>query len=105
MWEERGFLEKFRHELEIDFLYSAYLGYLRVIFCRFEQSRYDLFLNLKAFIVRYIPDYRMNPLIESDFSEFARLLLELLVTDVDENDFRAVKEYALQYWNNAIDQK
>ncbi len=103
MWEERGFLEKFRHELEIDFLYSAYLGYLRIIFCRFEQSRYDLFLNLKAFIVRYIPDYRMNPLIGSDFSEFDRLLLELLVTDVNENEFLAVKKYALQYWNKAVD--
>ena len=97
MWDERGFLEKFKDELEIDFLYSAYLGYLRIIFIRYDKVRFDLFTKLKDFVTGYIPDYRLNPLIGADFSEFDRLLLEMLVTPVDEAEFTSVETYALEY--------
>ena len=97
MWDERGFLGRFRNELEVDFLYSAYLGYLRIIFVRYDKVRFDLFTKLKDFVLGYIPDYRTDPLIETNFSEFDRLLLEMLVTPVDEKEFASVETYALEY--------
>ena len=97
MWSERGFLNKFRDELEIDFLYSAYIGYLRIIFLRYSDVRYDLFIKLKGFVLTFIPDYRTNSLIRTNFSEFDKLLLEMLVTEVDEKEFGSVMTYAIEY--------
>lgn len=102
MWQKRGFLQKYRNELEVDFLYSAYLGYFRILICRFDEARYDLFLKLKGFVTGYIPDYRKNPLIESNFSEFDRLVLEMLITAIGEKEFSDIEQCAIEYMYHDI---
>ena len=48
-------------------------------------------------MLTFIPDYRTNSLIRTNFSEFDKLLLEMLVTEVDEKEFGSVMTYAIEY--------
>lgn len=97
-WEERGFLERFREELEYEHLGSCYMVALKAIILRYEKPSYEHYLLLREMVVQRIPDYERNkymnkrreddyhtmllkslkyPLRKQQFIEFAQLVKTL----------------------------
>ena len=85
--ERRGFLNKFRKELEVWFLLLAYLAPLKQISFRFGEPPYDFFTLLKESILAKIPDYKSNPYIKDYATDFNYGILQTLMLPVGKEDF------------------
>lgn len=99
-WEQRGFLEYYRSELECNFLLDAYIGYLKVLFLRFRELPYTHFLNLKKEILARIPNYRENPYLTTSFTPLNQILLELLSFDPSPEELKEIALSARAVWQN-----
>ncbi len=91
-WEERGFLEDYREELEYEFLWSCYLGFWKLLALRYENAPYALFAMAKELTLAYVPDYRLNKYAENGFSDFQKLLLQTLLLPIDKAQFQEIIE-------------
>lgn len=60
VYGERGFLEKYREELEIEHLYTAYLGGIKMLIMRFDKPNYSGYLLLRELMLSRIPDWKNN---------------------------------------------
>lgn len=82
MWQEyerRGFLEKFREELEIEHIYSAYLAGLKFAIYRYEVPDYNVYLLLRTLIIERIPNYSGNKyILAGELDEKYMLMLTTL---------------------------
>ena len=85
--ERRGFLDKYREELECYFLLLSYLAPLKVISYRYEIPPYDFYLQLREDTLRKIPKYETNKYINEYFTDFHRAILETLKYDISEREF------------------
>lgn len=97
-WNNRGFLDVYREELEYDYLYSFYISFLRITFIRYETPPYSLFQLLRQIVAERIPDYRTNPYIEKYFDDFHKLLLEPLLTPINREEYLSLATYVQLYW-------
>lgn len=86
-WRERGLLDEYREELEYEFLWSCYLGFFKLLAFRFDHPSYSLFKLAKEITLSYVPDYTKNKYLEEGFTEFQKLLLETLLTDIKREEF------------------
>lgn len=91
-WEERGFLEDYREELEYEFLWSCFLGFWKLLALRYEEPPYSMFMLAKEVTSAYIPDYRDNKYTEEGFTEFQKLLLQTLLLPIDKAQFQEIIE-------------
>lgn len=98
-WECRGLLDDYREELEYEFISSCYLGFLKIIFLRYTEPSYSLYLLLKEITLKRIPDYRQNKYISQGLTEFYHTLLESLLLPLNKAQFTQLAEYAKAYWN------
>ncbi len=98
-WIKRGFLSDYREELEYDFLCSCYLGFLKIIFLRYTEPSYSLFLLVKEITLERVSDYRQNKYISQGLSEFYHTLLETLLLPLDKAQFQQLAQSAKAYWN------
>lgn len=93
-WIERGFLQVYHDELIYDYLFSCYIGFLKVIVFRFKTPSYSLFLLLKESILSRIPDYKSNVYIQKkELSEFHSVLLEALTLPLGRTQFIQFTQY------------
>lgn len=88
-YENRGFLIKYRVELEHDSLYDAVK--IMSAICRHENPSFSLYQLEKQIITERIPDYREDPYFE-DFQETARCMLEALYSPLDKEGFRQFQQ-------------
>lgn len=86
-WKERGLLELYREELEYEFLWSCYLGFIKLLGFRYETPSYSTFLLVRELTLSYIPDYRTNKYAKEGFTEFQKLLLQTLYLPIDREQF------------------
>jgi len=78
LWEEyarRGFLNKYRQELEIEHIYSAYLAGMKMLILRYEVPDYNIYLLLRELIKQRIPDYRSNAYIKAGILDEKYMLM------------------------------
>lgn len=91
--QNRGFYEKYKQEIDFDFLHSCYLDFLKIICLRFNPPSYNLFLFLKETILDSIPDYENNIYLENGFTEFQHILINLLKMSVNKEQFLEIAKY------------
>ncbi|MCR5503240.1 MAG: glycosyltransferase [Lachnospiraceae bacterium] len=96
LWDEyhkRGLYPEYRDEIEYNYFYTFYLGFLKILANRYERPPYDQFLLMRRMVKDRIPDWRNNRYIRNgEIKEFHRALLELLDHEVDEKAFLEVLE-------------
>lgn len=89
-YEKRGFLDKFREELEIEHIYSAFLAGMKMLIYRYEKPDYNIYLLLRELILQRIPDFENNKYVKAgNLGEMYSIMLETLRTQLN-------KEYFLQ---------
>ncbi|MDO4303338.1 MAG: glycosyltransferase family 2 protein [Bacillota bacterium] len=98
-WVQRGFLADYREELEYDFLCTCYLGFLKIIFLRYTEPSYSLYLLVKEITLEKVSDYRQNKYIKEGLSEFYSTLIETLLLPLDKSQFQQLARNAKAYWN------
>ncbi len=96
-WYDRGFIEEYLEELEYEFLWSCYLGFLKLLALRYEKPSYSLFLLAKEITLSYVPDYTCNKYADNGFTEFQKILLETLITPVNRDEFLQIIEMIKQH--------
>lgn len=93
MWSEcenRGFLARYRKELEYQFLTLCYLAAMKMISLRLTHVPYDFFLELKEETLKRVPNYHNNPYVKDYVTELNLILLQLLELPIGEQDLNAV---------------
>ena len=80
--KSRGLWNRYHDELELDLLFTWYLGTVKVICLRFEKPPYDMYIQLKKEVLEAMPGCYNNPYIKSGMKEFYQLLVELLRCEV-----------------------
>lgn len=82
----RGCFGLYHDELELDLLFTWYLGTVKVICLRFQKPPYDMFCSLKQEVLECMPDCFDNPYVATSMKEFYQLLVQLLKCNVTENE-------------------
>lgn len=59
-WKERGFLDKYKEELQIEYIYSGFLAGIKMLILRFEEPNYNGYLLLRYLSLHKIADYEEN---------------------------------------------
>lgn len=80
--KNRGLWNRYHNELELDLLFTWYLGTVKVICLRFENPPYDMYRQLKEEVLEAMPGCYNNPYIKTSMKEFYQLLVELLKCNV-----------------------
>ncbi len=96
LWDEyliRGLYPEYKDEIEYNFLYTCFLGFLKILANRFEHPDYSQYLLMKYMVLQRIPDFRSNRYIKNgDIKEFHLALIEMLDRDVDKKGFEDILE-------------
>lgn len=90
-WREynnRGFMDKFREELEIEHIYSGFLAAMKVIVLRYDEPDYNVYLLLREIMLDRIGGFDDNKYVkEGRVSEFHMLILKALDTLLTQEQF------------------
>lgn len=98
-WNElsaRGFFELYRDEIEYDFIHSCFLDFMKIIVLRYSVPQFSLFNLMKTIVNTHIEDVRSNPYYEQGFTEFQKILLKFLYSEVTKDEFLQMAEYVKQ---------
>lgn len=99
-WNEcsnRGFVDKFRNELEYYFLQVGFLAPLRNVLNRFSEVPMDLFEMIKNETLIRVPDYKLNPYLDEYMTQINKILLGLLDTDVTLTELTQILDAVEKY--------
>ncbi len=96
VWDQyisRGFIEKYRYELEVEHIFSFYLAGIKAIVLRYEKPDYNAYLLLRYLMLSHVPDYEANPYVTSDrFSDYYLMILTSLKTELSKRQFLEMAE-------------
>ena len=98
-YKQTGFFDKFPAAVEYDFIKTFYLAGMKMLFLRFDKPSYDLFLLLKNETKKTVPAYKENPYLKGAFAEVYNIMLDMLETPIDENEFYQIAKAMKQYIN------
>ena len=91
VWNEyknRGFYDRFKYELEIEHIYSAYLPAMKALILRYEKPDYNVYLLLRELMLGRIGDYMSNPYVQKGMlSELHMMILTALTNQLNHNEF------------------
>ena len=91
LWNElfsRGFMEEYRDEIEIEFVYSCALIFWKMMIYRYDIPPYSLYRLLCVTVNDHIPDIMNNSYIRNGYlSEMHLLLLKSCLTVMTKTDF------------------
>ncbi len=91
LWDEylaRGLYPKYKDEIEYNFLYTCYLGFIKVLALRYAEPSFSQFKLLKQIVLERIPDWKDNIYIKNkDIIPLHLEIIKLLDTDVDKGSF------------------
>lgn len=91
-WEKLGLIEKFRYELEYEYMLVVGLQMMKVLTLRFTTPQYLGFKRLQKLIQSRIPRIKGNPYISNNyFDEKKLLLIDFLYTDVTEDIYKEIE--------------
>lgn len=84
-FEKRGFLDRYREEIEADFVRLYYINSLHVFFLRYTIQDYALLNEMKYQVQSKFPNYDRNPRIR--YGGLQNLLLKTLQVDLKDEDW------------------
>ncbi len=90
--ERRGWRYLYPDAMEFHFLHGAYLDFLKIICLRFDNPPYALFRLVQEIVGSRLMVRKDNPYYADGFTEFQKLLLELIECNVTKEQFREVAE-------------
>lgn len=92
-WQKRGFLDKYKEELQIEQLYSLYLSGLKMLILRYSPANYNGYLLLRQLIIESMPDYEDNYYIKNGIlEEKYKLALTALKYPLNNSEFLTFAE-------------
>ena len=83
----RGVLYNFRDEAEFDMLITCWLGVIKMLALRYEEPSYEAYCELKYYINKIMPAASSNKYVKEELSEMQKLLVRLLDTDINRQEF------------------
>lgn len=95
LWQEcknRGLLETYYLEMELNFLIHYYLGGVRMLVLRFEDLKYEIFQKMCTTVMETVPNYKENPYVKEILSEIDQLQIALIDQDISRAQFADVTE-------------
>ena len=90
LWEEcknRGLLEEYFEEMELNFLIYYYLGGVRMLILRYEDLKYEVFQEMCRVVQKTIPYYKKNPYLKEVLSEIDQLQIALIDQNISREEF------------------
>ncbi|MBE5871416.1 MAG: glycosyltransferase family 2 protein [Lachnospiraceae bacterium] len=91
LWQEyirRGFMEKYKEEIEFEYVYSCALAFWKIIVFRYEQPSYSKYRLLCANVQVHIPEIESNKYIRNgELTEFYYLMLKSLLYPLSKEEF------------------
>lgn len=92
---QRGLMEQNKEIIEWLFLERYYVYMLWEVFEQFPERAYDVYLEMKETVYRWVPDYKLNSFRKMDGNEFDDMILKLLDHEFNRDEFDQVREYML----------
>ncbi len=96
VWREyanRGFLDRFPDELQMEHIFSGYLPALKACILRYEVPDYNIYLLLRELMLDRISGYKDNPYVKQGYlSEYYLILLSALDTQLNKEQFLELAE-------------
>ncbi|MDC7293588.1 glycosyltransferase [Butyrivibrio sp. DSM 10294] len=87
--EERGFMDEYKEELEIEFVYSCALIFWKMIALRYDTPPYSLYRLLCALVKNHIPNILNNPhILNNELSELHLLILKSCLNILNKKEFQ-----------------
>ncbi|MBE5923073.1 MAG: glycosyltransferase family 2 protein [Lachnospiraceae bacterium] len=93
---ERGLMDGSKYEIEWMFLEKYYVYMLWEIFEQFPERSYDMYIEMKDVITKWVPDYKSNPYRKLEGNEFDNLMLKLLDYDLNKDEFEGLRQHMLE---------
>lgn len=88
IYEERGFFNSYREELEIEHIFSACLPVLKAAIYRYSPSNYSMYLLIRTIMIGRIGDYKNNIYVKNGYlSEIHMLLMEAIENELTKAEF------------------
>jgi glycosyltransferase involved in cell wall biosynthesis len=91
LWKEytrRGFLDKFREELELEHIYSGYLVAIKAAILRYEIPDYNIYLLTRELMLDRIGNYKNNKYVAGGcMSEMHMLILSAMDNVLSRDEF------------------
>lgn len=94
---ERGLRDSYKMIVEWMFLEQYYVYMLWKVFEQFPQQAYDVYLEMKQTIQKWVPDYKTNPYRSWDCNQFDDVMLKLLDYNLTAEQFEQMR---LQFLNS-----
>lgn len=96
--KNRGFLDKYYHEIEYDFLRLFYLNTLHIVFTRFSEIPVQTLQQMQAQVKALFPNYKDNPYVTTVLDSLRKTLLKTIELPMEEKEW----EKLAKSYNNLI---
>ena len=93
MWEEcrnRGALECYPREMELNFLVFYYLGGLKALALRFTELKYLEYQEMCKMVRKTVPEYKSNPYLTQVLDPMQQLQIALIDQNISKEEFAQV---------------
>lgn len=90
MWEacrQRGILERYPREMELNFLIYYYLGGLKMLALRYTDLKYREYRDMCAVVRQTVPEYKTNPYITQVLDDMQQLQIALIDQNISREEF------------------
>lgn len=94
-YKELGLMERFPKEIEWDFLKMYFCNTLYILWSRFEEPPYDVYLEMVERVKTLFPDYKKNPyLTEGDIHT---ILVNFIEKDLNKRQFLEAGKIIMEF--------
>lgn len=97
VWREyrlRGFLDKYKDELQMEHIFSGYLPALKACILRYEVPDYNYYLLLRELMRDRLEGYKDNPYVGKGYlSDYYLMLLSAVDNKLNKSQFIELAEY------------
>lgn len=87
----RGALEKYKAAIEFDFIKTYYLTGLKMLFFRYNNVPYNVFLHMQNVVRELIPNFNNNIYL-SNIDEYYKLLVDTIGANVSEDEINQMAQ-------------
>lgn len=100
-----GWLKDFPKEIELVFIRKYYVEMMEVMFRKFQEVDYSVYLGVRDWLLEHFPDCVHNPYLGDTYSQMDQLFLKFITSQFSENQIRAARKAFLSvvYHKDCLD--
>ncbi|RKI43247.1 glycosyltransferase family 2 protein [bacterium D16-51] len=100
-----GWLNGFSDEIELIFIRKYYVEMMEVMFRRFQEIDYSVYLGIRDWLLEHFPNCIDNQYLREDYSEMDNIFLKFIVLGFSKEQIHAARKAFLSvvYHKDAID--